>query len=345
MYLTRGTVAKWKYAWPSVMWAVAFFRVDEDSTYCTPEKRWKLIPNTLRESWKGRAQQYSAYSGIDLQQISVCFVDKTTEKKWLNDMKNTGDLQSIRSYLEASYIPCVRCPCGAQEFTDDCKSMRFYHIIEKALPTFTSFGSDAYKTLRGMRNDFAEPWIQYGQHVSGAVRIDGEGLSLLTCDEHPRGILLQYVHAPSSPIGLLPAAYAEQLGPVVMAPALLRNLQPKYSSHTWQLNEVRGGYQGLSSWVVSQRRKWAIRSELLARQEALVYKEREDLRSYIEHHVRTEYNEVVFRQLEQESVPDKNILHEAVKGASYITAQESVEMLRTRKTKPDDSRTRMAAIT
>lgn len=334
-YLRRKSKGQWKDAWPSVLWSLAFLRIDAECEASTPEEHWRLIPDTLRIQWEARAMYLEGYSHVSLKEIPVCLVDKTVEIKRLRELSEFTDLVHVRNLLENDPIPTVMCVCGAQEYSTDAKSIQFSHLIQAYIPEFSAFRSDAFRMVRGMRRDFIEPWTQHGYKVAGAVQIcSGKGLLLLTCVDHGKGCGLQYLHMPKNPIrGSLPSPYSEQLGTVVLIPSVLQSLKPKYSSHTWQMNEVRGGYQGLSSWVVSERRKWSIASEIVADREALIYEQRKDLNAYF--HSTIEQDPLSGPVAEElavvRSAGDPEKLSSALYGSTTVGARESVDLLRDRK--------------
>ncbi|KAF4716680.1 hypothetical protein FOZ63_030777, partial [Perkinsus olseni] len=189
--------------------------------------------------------------------------------------------------------------------------------------------------LKGARADFTERTDQFGHTVTATVRITSDhGLVLCTCNDHDKGSAKAYVHAPQNPHGTLPSPYSDQLTPVIFAPKPFRGMKAKYSSHTWQMRCVQGGYGGLSSFSVTTKPKWNITSDHHADLEKTFLEGRPELRSFVQSAYRDDVDAApALKSLDRVLVPSQERQEKALAGATYVTLPESVDLLHSMKHK------------
>ena len=284
LYITkqkdRRVYNKWQYAWPSV---ISTLLID---TRVPSEKialLYSWLPHELRQSWSH--MQLYFHPRLQERPPEPTFSDITERRQSFLDDISSLESHRMSNALNAECYPSARCPFGCYAFVEEDGAIEFKHLINCLIPTFTSFKSSYQSSLRGMRRDFLKPMLHLDTFlVSGRTRVDQNlGLVIHTCKEHNRGSALQYVHPPKHPtLSRLPSMKAERLAFLVPSLRQLKTGKANYSSHTYQLLHAQGGYGGISSTVLTKRRRWDITSDILSEAEAQCVAGRSDIRSHIQ---------------------------------------------------------------
>ncbi|KAF4723176.1 hypothetical protein FOZ62_001719, partial [Perkinsus olseni] len=111
-------------------------------------------------------------------------------------------------------------------------------------------------------------------------------------------------------------------------------MKAKYSSHTWQMRCVQGGYGGLSSFSVTTKPKWNITSDHHADLEKTFLEGRPELRSFVQSAYRDDVDAApALKSLDRVLVPSQERQEKALAGATYVTLPESVDLLHSMKHK------------
>lgn len=164
------------------------------------------------------------------------------------------------------------------------------------------------------------------------VRVTDKGLLLCTCRFHDNGSSKLYVHVPHNPHGTIPSPYSDQLTPAIFSPKPFRGMKAKYSSHTWQMRCVQGGFSGLSSFSLTTIPKWNIKSDIHANLESLYYLNRPDLKAFIStKYARDPLSVAPLGSLEYVPQPSPDRCDKALAGATYVSLQQSLEVLHSMK--------------
>ncbi|KAF4705936.1 hypothetical protein FOZ63_013245 [Perkinsus olseni] len=330
---------KWQYGWRA-------FLTDFILKSNTPNelrKRLAYIPRSYSDLWgQTFLQRLRERNRVSIAQfrnasrdIQRKVLDISTDIQRFNDSVGSGQLSQLAAELDRTAVATVRCPYGCTEYIENVGSIAYNHFLRWGFPSITAFTANSELHLKGARADFTERTEQFGYTVTASVRTTSDhGLVLCTCNDHDKGSAKVYIHAPQNPHGTLPSLYSDQLTPVIFAPKPFRGMKAKYSSHTWQMRCVQGGFSGLSSFSVTTKPKWNIRSDHHADLEKTFLEGRPELRAFVDSAYRDDLNAApAIESLERVLVPSQERQDTALAGATYVTLPESIDLLHSMKHK------------
>ena len=152
-------------------------------------------------------------------------------------------------------------------------------------PDFTSFKGNSKKFLNGARKDFLQPKTLLNKfHISPCLINNENGVQLVTCSDHPKGILLKYVHVPVNPVvGNVSPKSADRLALVASSVRTARPLKIGAKSSTFTMGRVDSGrVSGVSSTVLHNFRNFGVPyTEKLKEVEKLIINFRQDTRDLL----------------------------------------------------------------
>lgn len=330
---------KWKFGWRSFL---THFIITSSNAQQL-RARLPYIPKTFSDLW-GNAfvERLAQRNIISLPQfqhanmnVTRKIVDITNDvESFANDI-DCGSYARLKSAMNKSAVATARCPFGCTEFIEKVGSISYNDFLRWVFPDVTAFRANADVHMRGARRDFTEPIEQYGFTISASVRNTVEsGLVLCTCRHHNNGSAKSYVHVPQNPYGTFPSPYSDQLTPTIFAPKPFNGMKAKYSSHTWQMRTVQGGFGGLSSFSITSKPKWDIHSNHHGDLEKLYLTNRPEINSFVQSNLSDDPQaQPVLQGLQTHRLPTQEEQNTALAGATYISAPESLNLLRAMKQK------------
>ena len=275
-YLRFGR--SWCHAWPSVLYSCLTNLAisDNDVTFI-----YSLIPTEIRCSWLDTESFHPALK----KKVPPVFSDVTNRKLRFIQKIESGVLKDLEDALDMEPYPNCRCPFGCFAFLEQTGAIQFNNLLNKIVPSLVMFNSSYERHLRGSRYDWLKPFTVLDSFViSGCVFLhDTKGLVIGTCLKHDNGSVLQYVHPPTHPsLGRLGVPCADRLALAVPNLHLLKNVKSNYSTHTYQLLQAQGNYNGISSMTLSSKRFWDMTSDLLVKAESQCTFFRQDVQYLLE---------------------------------------------------------------
>ena len=169
-------------------------------------------------------------------------------------MIKSGDSgQFIKSNDDFAF-PSVKCPAGCYSFVNECTSIPFNHLLAWKF-NLSIFGGDP-KFLKGARSD----WIESRRMVLGkflvipGLVVNEEGLSIMLCESHGKGLLKSIIHVPKHPfLGDLGLPFVDTTAAAILTPNVIRNGMLGKWTHSNHVVNFVGGYTGLSTSSIAQR--------------------------------------------------------------------------------------------
>ena len=244
--------------WPAMIWKfLSHCSLDDSLEALSMLDRWALIPQLWRNWWFSQFQRLEPNANIDNPQ--ALFFDVSSEYcdfmgaierlHW----KELGE--AMDKYLA---FPTVRCPWGCSEFLHKTNQLSF----ETFLWHFSngSFGVYAHARnksswVRSIRQDFPKSvFILENPNFCCKPSIivdEKKGPVLLCCREHSKNTILRYLHLPLNPTGSLHVEGTNRYAPVSINSRSLRKAKIHTYSDTYQIAEMRGGYDGIDSMYLS----------------------------------------------------------------------------------------------
>ena len=266
---------EWKFSWPAV-----FCTLILSSKYnCNGYYFYKLLPVEMRQSWYKCWSE--AYHQLEEDTSSSLFQDYTVKKRKFLESKKQFKAVNLKQEFNKHCFPFVKCPAGCSVPLFACDNISFVHLLNYFFPSFRSFKADAH-CLRGMRKDFLRACQHFDTFVcSPCLEVTDHGLFLKTCQAH-KNFTKKNVHVPTSPLGNLLHPQSDRFAPMATK---VRNATPFKMgsfSHTYSMATSKGGYDGISTLIVTNQRNYNVKSDqLLPQSEPLVYDHRRDIRNFL----------------------------------------------------------------
>ena len=186
----------WLNAWPSVFHTLLFetYRFNSNGTGFH-----RLLPWQIKNSFK----QYmnSVHPSLVNTVTDSALGDISVTKAEFWSLNNRRTAESLVEALTKFCFPDVRCPAGCFEFVEKTNSIAFPQFLKYSHLLFTSFHTNSRKTLKGARKDFLKPLILLQCFKVTPCTITNEnGIQLVTCSDHRKGLPLKVVHVPTNPV-------------------------------------------------------------------------------------------------------------------------------------------------
>lgn len=262
-YLSNSTT-KWNECWPCV---IAYHLQLTDNIGA---EVWKVLPTDIRMWWRELRE-------VDEHEASV--VDVTIRLENFHRAVSENRLGSLMRALNSECVRSVRCPFGCWIFIDEAELLSYAHVIQGIDPRFNSCGANFGKYLCRRRAD----WLQAIQFLrweirSSSCRTDSDGLCLLVCKRHSKGIVGEFLHLPQNPISLFPPTEGDTLGVAAAGSHVARFGKPTYSGYTYRMLQATAGFKGVSSFIVKHSGRWDVGGYYKQRHDNLLFHERRDIR-------------------------------------------------------------------
>ena len=197
--------------------------------------------------------------------------------------------------MNRELCPVVKCHWGCGEDYQKEKAMELNIILSLSMGPegipFTSSTTNknaAWCQQTSIRPDFLKAKIVSDEfllknplwEVMPSITFDDGAPVCLVCRDHGKGFEEgQYIHPPENPNGNLASTFGDQLAPAVVRPRTINPVKAKYFSHTFQMHEMRGQFDGVDTIRVTDHGNFNRQSTLLARQEDLTIQGRSDIKA------------------------------------------------------------------
>ena len=266
----------WLNAWPSVFYTLLFetHRFNSNATTF-----YRLLPWQIKNSFK---HCMNTVNPVLVNTVSDSFLrDISAYKAEFWSLINTRTAKSLVEALTKFCFPYVRCPAGCFEFVEKTHSVAFAHFLNYLYPLFTSFHANSKKFLKGARKDFLKPLtLLQCFKVTPCIITNENGIQLVTCSDHSKGLPLKYVHVPTNPVaGNISPKFADRLALLVSSVRTVRPLRIGVKSATFTMCRVDSGrISGVSSTVLHNFRNFEVPyTTNLKKIEALLVTSRNDI--------------------------------------------------------------------
>ena len=266
----------WLNAWPSVFYTLLFetHRFNSNATTF-----YRLLPWQIKNSFK---HCMNTVNPVLVNTVSDSFLrDISADKAEFWSLINTRTAKSLVEALTKFCFPYVRCPAGCFEFVEKTHSVAFAHFLNYLYPLFTSFHANSKKFLKGARKDFLKPLtLLQCFKVTPCIITNENGIQLVTCSDHSKGLPLKYVHVPTNPVaGNISPKFADRLALLVSSVRTVRPLRIGVKSATFTMCRVDSGrISGVSSTVLHNFRNFEVPyTTNLKKIEALLVTSRNDI--------------------------------------------------------------------
>ena len=265
----------WKYAWPSVLCTMIFFGV---AFGCNGEYFFNMMPPTIAYSWLTLATSV----GYNIDSTVPLFNDFTVILNDFDNLMSQQRAQYLKKYFNYFTFPFVKCPAGCSSLIKEAGVISFKHLLNRLFPKFVSFRADASK-LTSMRNDFLSAVLHLEQFLSSpCLSIDEDGLNVRTCGMHSGSLSLKMFHIPRSPLGNLIHPESDRLAVMASKLRVATPCKPGTFSHSFTMSTSVGGPGGISSLLLTTKRRFNVKSEnLLPEIELLMFHKRPDIRGFL----------------------------------------------------------------
>ena len=268
----------WPNAWPCVLYTFLF---DTHRFSSNAEKLFKILPHEIKASF--RQHMNTVHPSIN---VNGSFLrDITAEKEEFRNLINMRTAKSLIKAMTNFCFPDIRCPAGCFEFIEKTNGISFAHFLNFLYPSFNSFNANSKKNLKGAREDFIQPLTLLEKFTISPCVINNEkGLQLVTCSDHPNGVLLKFVHVPTNPVaGNINPSFSDRLALMVSSVRTVRPLKIGSKSATFTMCRVDSGrVSGVSSTVLHKFRNFEVPlSDRLQHVEKLIINCRSDVKEVI----------------------------------------------------------------
>ena len=245
----------WPSAWPCVLYTLLF---ENHRFSSNAERFYKILPHEIKASFLQNINTVPP----SINDVTESFLrDVTAEKEVFWTLISMRTAKSLIKALTKFSFPDIRCPTGCYEFIEKTIGISFAHFLSLLYPSFTSFNANSKKFLKGARYDFIRPLTLLEKFtISPCVINNDKGLKLVTCSDHPNGVLLQFVHVPTNPaIGNISPLFSDRLALMVSSVRTVRPLKIGSKSATFTMCRVDSGrVSGVSSTVLHKFRNFEI---------------------------------------------------------------------------------------
>ena len=227
--------------------------------------------------------------------------------------------------------PSVKCPAGCNSYVDDCRTFAFNHFLAWKFNVTIYGGNDKY--LTGARSDWPRSTIDLNVFFSNpGVLVTEEGLSVMFCENHGKGLFEPIIHVPRNPVlGNMGLPYPDTTAAAILTPNVIRaGRMGKWTNSTHVINAI-GGYTGISSSTISQRLDLCVSDDRLLASEFLSANHRPDVMTTLHRQYSGRLDgeklfEYFLRDFDTNFKPDADITSDCLMGGTLVYAEETFSM-------------------
>ena len=309
----------WRNAWPAVLCTMIF----SGAKYgCNGEYLFNLLPFSIAYSWLSVAKS----SGFFIDSSLPLFNDFTLIENEFVYFMSQYRAEHLKKYFNFFTFPFVKCPAGCSALVKEADVISFKHLLNRWFPVFDGFHADGSK-LTSMRKDYLSSVLHLDEFLSSpCLSVDEDGLNLRTCRLHGNSLPLKMFHLPRSPLGNLIHPESDRLA--VMATKLRVVTPCKFGpfSSSFTMATSVGGPGGISSTILTTKRRLNVKSEhLLPENELLMFLNRADIRSFLGRLLNDNEVGIDFLSFfDQQSSVSDSCLSEHLETATYMTTFASL---------------------
>jgi hypothetical protein len=322
--------------WPGFIWYILSTPFEGNGDYV-----WSLIPKAWRGWWIESAVKQEHLQGITMDSPESLIVDVTKEVQEVLKVKDELIWKDLKeAWNRLAFLPFVRCPWGCSEFYHLTNDLPYDVLVAWALEEKIRKYSPASssKWVTGIRNDFLSSKARLLGNLNwscspSVMFVKGKGPRLLCCSEHKSTSVLEYIHAPCNPTGVISITGSNQLAPIVPIPRVIKPIRAYQYCTSYEVNKVVGNYNGLDSMYISDQGNFDKQPiEIVAERNALCLAGRSDMRDHIEFLAKEGR---IPQWMRKELIDDANERfpdgaesqkHSYCTGATYISADDAFQL-------------------
>ena len=216
--------------------------------------------------------------------------------------RKLGTAASIKKMLNREGFETIKCPAGCNaHISEDFDLLPIHHAMQKIYPRFFAFNADQ-NYLRGARSD----WLmkhKFGPWTSrvGTIIDEKKGLCLLVCKKHST-LRNRYCHVPRNPVeGHYDNIPYDPLATVVSSANIVRSgRSSKGRSASFGVVNQRINHGGTSVFSLAlDGNRRLHQSDFRMALDYVIYKNREDIRQYVDSGSNPFFPKDYFKELEE----------------------------------------------
>jgi hypothetical protein len=258
-YLTDDSDERYTSVFPAFMWKLL-----SNNNLLTKHgcRLWTIVPKRWRFWWIDAVASITELETVTVDDPKSVVQDVTVECNLIDGCVKRNKLGELKNVINRLFYPTIKCPWGCTEYHIHCGKVPFDLLLYRILGNDVLCFNDTKKLshLRGIRNDFLDEhdwqetfaWNPDWPVMPSVAFASDSGNALwsptcLTCRKHDGGTTKMYFHPPRAILPTLPSPRGDQIAPAVVVPRVLKPVQAKMYSNTYQMQSMRGHYGGVDS--------------------------------------------------------------------------------------------------
>ena len=263
---------------------------------------WKIVPRLWRPWWIDQFMGLSpSHRNVTLDQPPPKIRDGSSERaefvKSLKDKLYKGLYCGIEEHM---YL-VVQCPWGCSEFYHKAVTSPFDVVMAASIgqtgwvsaDSPSSFSKKVLAVTRSIRPDYIcldnnsvdSVYMNPKWRCMPTICFDDSVPCLMVCHGHGARAIWKhrpYVHVPKNIFETIPSAFPDQLSPAVLHPRTLRPIKAKHYSTSFQMQEMRGQYNGVDTMQLSRNHQFSVTSKTLEMHERNYVHGRHDIKQLVQ---------------------------------------------------------------
>ena len=342
-YLIGEGVSKdsWEVIWPSVIWD--FLKNKKLLEQFGGWKLWCMIPIEWRHWWLSAVKEInpmSLYNSVSTTEPSAAVRDGTNAHNTLRGAVRDLLIGPVMEAVDDHLLPIVKCPWGCDDYYIKSGKFEFdimlYRFFGSSCRTFHK--RSKCDRIKYCRDDYlaraTDTFLLENKEwpiMPTVVYFIGEGPVLLTCRFHNGGSRKKYVHVPVSPVGTLSSGASDQVAAAIIVPRTISKARAKEYNHSFQMSLLRGQYDGVDTYFLSNTPRFNFQSVLSLELESLAIECRADTKALVsrwkdEEQMLPSWLGDCMLSTAAEKYPDTNEFEPYLKGSTMITLGDSLEL-------------------
>jgi hypothetical protein len=341
--LSQLSINNMNIVWPAMMWS--WLTSVPLSNQHGPQV-WSLIPHKWRTWWLDEAQQHNpVLAEVTMLHPLSAFKDVTVESNELRSAIKGGILAELKQKVDEHVQPLVKCPWGCTEFYHKTGTVSLDVTVARCfgvsgLKSVTGNMPKAIqKQVLGIRDDFLHArdddlylWNPEWKIKPSIFLSVENGPVVLTCREHIGGGKGRYLHPPLNPHGSLPSRLGDQLAPAVVRPRTIKPVKAHKFSHTFQMHEMRGQFNGVDTLQIADHGRFDQHSKLLQNNESLTIQGRRDIKGMLSRWKEEKkimpawLGEKMLARAKDEIPEVEETFESSLSGATFVTLEDAMKL-------------------
>ncbi len=305
---------------------------------------WSLVLLRWHSWWIHSVHEIPSLAHVSVHYPKSLVVDITFKQHQIRECLAANKAAMLKKVLNEYFYPVVKCPWGCTDYSTKCGVIPFNVVLQRLLGNDVVCLSPSKEDhVQGVREDFLvehemqETYFFGFMNVmpSAAFDIDSDGnptLSFLTCSRRHDGSCREcYLHMPRSLQNALPSRHGDQIAPAVIVPRVLKPVQARAYSNSYQMVKMSGHFAGVDTMSLTNSRKLDFESRVTSKNESAAIMGRKDICAIVSRW--TEENLVVppciaMEKLETapKNYPQFNELDREWKGSTYVTFEDAIRL-------------------